>query len=176
MYAEQRPWLEQQAMDSVFTIDPGSDRVLVTSLDPLSLPIGYLIREFCSFIFPAGTGAPGSSREADWISLLQSEPALVQASIAIALRHSPSRQNPRGFQEAAMFKGKAIKLINQRLDTPSGLTDGVLGAVFTLTYAEFLESDGEARKIHVQGLAQMIRIRRSSGNNALPSWFCDFLL
>jgi hypothetical protein len=87
-------------------------------------------------IFPAGTGAPGSSREASWISLLQSEPALVEASVSIALRHNPRRQNPKGFREASICKGRAIKLINERLDTPLGLTDGVLSAVFTLTYAE----------------------------------------
>jgi hypothetical protein len=91
-------------------------------------------------IFPAGTGAPGSSREASWISLLQSEPALVEASVAIALRHCPWRQNPKGFREASLCKGRAIKLINERLNTPLGLTDGVLSAVFTLTYAEVSES------------------------------------
>jgi hypothetical protein len=90
-------------------------------------------------IFPAGTGAPGSSREADWIGLLQSEPALVEASVAIALRHCPWRQNPKGFREASLCKGRAIKLINERLNTPLGLTDGVLSAVFTLTYAEVSE-------------------------------------
>ncbi|KAM0266782.1 hypothetical protein ACHAPA_006559 [Fusarium lateritium] len=142
----------------------------------MTSPIDYLVCEFRPFIFPAGTGAPGSSREADWIGLLQSEPALVEASVAIALRNCPRRQNPKGFREASLCKGRAIKLINERLDTPLGLTDGVLSAVFTLTYAELLESDGEARKVHIRGLAQMIKVRRSSGNNALPSWFCDFLL
>lgn len=96
-------------------------------------------------IFPAGTGAPGSSREASWISLLQSEPALVEASVSIALRYSPRRQNPKGFREASICKGRAIKLINERLDTPLGLTDGVLSAVFTLTFAEvsdFIASSG----------------------------------
>lgn len=87
-------------------------------------------------IFPAGTGAPGSSREASWIGLLQSEPALVDASVAIALRHSPRLQNPKGLRDASICKGRAIKLINERLNTPLGLTDGVLSAVFTLTYAE----------------------------------------
>ncbi|SPJ74253.1 uncharacterized protein FTOL_03983 [Fusarium torulosum] len=135
-----------------------------------------VVCEFRPMIFPAGTGAPGSSREASWIGLLQSEPALVEASVTIALRHCPRRQNPKGFREASLCKGRAIKLINERLNTPLGLTDGVLSAVFTLTFAELLESDGEARKVHIQGLAQMIKVRRSSGNNALPSWFCDFLL
>ncbi|KAH6963114.1 hypothetical protein DER45DRAFT_552475 [Fusarium avenaceum] len=169
-------WLEQQMMGSAFTFDPACDRLLSHEIDPMSSPVDYLVCEFRPMIFPAGTGAPGSSREASWISLLQSEPALVEASVSIALRYSPRRQNPKGFREASICKGRAIKLINERLDTPLGLTDGVLSAVFTLTFAELLESDGEARKVHIGGLAQMIKVRRSSGNNALPSWFCDFLL
>lgn len=74
--------------------------------------------------------------EAAWLHLLQSEPALVEASVAIGLKHSPKHQYAWGHREAAICKGKAIQMINQKLDTPSGLTDGVLSAVFTLTYAE----------------------------------------
>jgi hypothetical protein len=56
--------------------------------------------------------------------------------MAIAIRHSPRLQNIQCIREASVRKGRAIKLINQRLDTPLGLTDGVLSAVFTLTFAE----------------------------------------
>ncbi|KAJ4256267.1 hypothetical protein NW762_009347 [Fusarium torreyae] len=175
-------------------LDPGSDSLLTSMADPIFSPIGYLLHDFRPLIFPAGTGAPGSVREKEWINLLESEPALVEASVAIALRHCPKHRNTWGPREAAIRKGRAIKLINQRLDTPAGLTDGVLSAVFTLTYAEvsgpqskplaftdcclfqLLGSDAEARSVHIQGLAQMVRVRRSSGNNTIPSWFCDFIL
>ncbi|KAM0541291.1 hypothetical protein ACHAO7_010626 [Fusarium culmorum] len=135
-----------------------------------------MLYTFRPFIFPAGTAGPGSSREAEWIDLLQSEPALVEASTSIALSHGTGQKDDVTFRQAVLHKGRAIKRINQKLSSPSGLTDGVLGAVFTLTYAALLESDSKAMDAHIQGLAQMIRVRRSVGNTAIPSWFCDFLL
>ncbi|KAF5567382.1 hypothetical protein FPHYL_3285 [Fusarium phyllophilum] len=143
---------------------------------PTYSPVEYLLCEYRALIFPAGLGSPGSNREADWIALLHSEPALVEASMAIAIRHSPRLQKTQGIREASVRKGRAIKMINERLDTPLGLTDGVLSAVFTLTFAELLESDIEARDVHIQGLAQMIKVRRSLGNTDIPSWFGDFIL
>ncbi|KAF4343284.1 hypothetical protein FBEOM_2760 [Fusarium beomiforme] len=174
-------------------LKPGSDRLLMRLVDPIYSPVEYcksssslflepvaynfsVLSEYRALIFPAGLGTPGSSREADWISLLHSEPALVEASMAIALRHSPRTQNAQSIRESSLRKCRAIKLINARLGTPLELTDGVLSAVFTLTFAELLESDSEARDVHVQGLAQMIKVRRSLGNTALPSWFGDFIL
>ncbi|KAF4960136.1 hypothetical protein FGADI_1154 [Fusarium gaditjirri] len=155
---------------------PVAHSSLIRMVEPTYSPVEYLLREYRALIFPAGLGSPGSNREADWIALLHSEPALVEASMAIAIRHSPRLQRTQGIREASVRKGRAIKMINERLDTPLGLTDGVLSAVFTLTFAELLESDLKARDVHIQGLAQMIRVRRSLGNTTIPSWFGDFIL
>ncbi|KAF4455738.1 hypothetical protein F53441_1937 [Fusarium austroafricanum] len=171
-FDDQRLW----RMVDGSALSPRSELLLTSMLDPTCSPIGYLLCEYRTLIFPTGTVAPGSTRETDWISLLHSEPALVEASMAIAMRHSPRFQNSQTRREASLRKGRAIQLINQRLGTPLGLTDGVLSAVFTLTFAELLESDLGARDIHIQGLAQMIKVRRSSGNTAIPSWFGDFIL
>ncbi|KAH7215891.1 hypothetical protein DER44DRAFT_167376 [Fusarium oxysporum] len=156
-------------------LEPVADSLLVRMIEPTYSPVEYFC-EYRALIFPAGLGSPGSNREADWIALLHSEPALVEASMAIAIRHSPRLQRTHGIREASVRKGRAIKMINERLDTPLGLTDGVLSAVFTLTFAELLESDVKARDVHIQGLAQMIKVRRSLGNTAIPSWFGDFIL
>ncbi|KAF4495942.1 hypothetical protein FAGAP_7916 [Fusarium agapanthi] len=155
---------------------PAAHRLLIRMVEPTYSPVEYLLCEYGALIFPAGLGSPGSNREADWIALLHSEPALVEASMAIAIRHSPRLQRTQGIREASVRKGRAIKMINERLDTPLGLTDGVLSAVFTLTFAELLESDVEARDVHIKGLAQMIKVRRSLGNTDIPSWFGDFIL
>ncbi|KAH6993039.1 hypothetical protein EDB82DRAFT_498321 [Fusarium venenatum] len=162
--------------DLIVVLDPGCDRLLTNMMGSTYSPIAYLLCMFRPFIFPAGTTSPGSSREAEWVDLLQSEPALVEASISIALRHCVGRKDNTTFRQAVIHKGRAIQRVNQKLGSPSGLTDGVLSAVFTLTYAELLESDSKARNAHIEGLAQMIRVRRSTGNTAIPSWFCDFLL
>ncbi|KAG4263042.1 hypothetical protein FPRO04_13291 [Fusarium proliferatum] len=121
---------------------------LIRMVEPTYSPVEYLLCEYRALIFPAGLGSPGSNREADWIALLHSEPALVEASMAIAIRHSPGLQRTQSIHEASVRKGRAIKMINERLDTPLGLTDGVLSAVFTLTFAEA----------------------------TIPSWFGDFIL
>ncbi|CEF77831.1 unnamed protein product [Fusarium graminearum] len=166
----------QMSGDKVTVLDPHCDRLLTNAVNSAWSPIAYLLYTFRPFIFPAGTAGPGSSREAEWIALLQSEPALVEASTSIALSHCTGQKDDVTFRQAVLHKGRAIKRINQKLSSPSGLTDGVLSAVFTLTYAALLESDSKARDAHIQGLAQMIRVRRSVGNTAIPSWFCDFLL
>ncbi|RBR07949.1 hypothetical protein FVER53590_10822 [Fusarium verticillioides] len=157
-------------------LKPVAHSLLSRMVEPAYSPVEYLLGEYRALIFPAGLGSPGSNREADWIALLHSEPALVEASMAIAISHSPRLQRTQGIREASVRKGRAIKMINERLDTPLGLTDGVLSAVFTLTFAELLESDAEARDVHIQGLAQMIKVRRSLGNTDIPSWFGDFIL
>ncbi|VTO85035.1 unnamed protein product [Fusarium graminearum] len=170
----------QMSGDKVTVLDPHCDRLLTNAVNSAWSPIAYrmvaMLYTFRPFIFPAGTAGPGSSREAEWIALLQSEPALVEASTSIALSHCTGQKDDVTFRQAVLHKGRAIKRINQKLSSPSGLTDGVLSAVFTLTYAALLESDSKARDAHIQGLAQMIRVRRSVGNTAIPSWFCDFLL
>ncbi|KAM5377904.1 hypothetical protein ACJZ2D_004808 [Fusarium nematophilum] len=152
--------------------DPGTDLLLFPLRAHLDWSINYLLYEFRPIVFPAGTGSPGSDNETAWVDLLLSEPALVEASMAIALTYS-SRWDSR---EGDVRKGRAIHMINQRLDSPLGLTDGVLGAVFTLTFAERLANNETALNVHVEGLAQMIKLRRSSGEDTIPPWFSDFLL
>ncbi|KAF5244615.1 hypothetical protein FAUST_2131 [Fusarium austroamericanum] len=151
----------QMSGDNVTVLDPRCDRLLTNAVNSAWSPIAYrmvaMLYTFRPFIFPAGTAGPGSSREAEWITLLQSEPALVEASTSIALSHCTGQKDDVTFRQAVLHKGRAIKRINQKLSSPSGLTDGVLSAVFTLTYAALLESDSKARDAHIQGLAQMIR-------------------
>ncbi|KAF5636073.1 hypothetical protein F52700_5387 [Fusarium sp. NRRL 52700] len=122
-------------------LNMATDGLLIRMLEPTYSPIEYLLCEYRALIFPAGLGSAGSNREADWIALLHSEPALVEASMAIAIRHSPRFRNTQGIRKASL-----------------------------------LESDVKARDVHLQGLAQMIKVRRSSGNTDIPSWFGDFIL
>ncbi|KAF5638915.1 hypothetical protein F25303_7521 [Fusarium sp. NRRL 25303] len=122
-------------------LKPVAHGSLIRMVEPTSSPVEYLLCEYRALIFPAGLGSPGSNREADWIALLHSEPALVEASMAIAIRHSPRLQRTQGIHEASL-----------------------------------LGSDAIARDVHIQGLAQMIKVRRSLGNTAIPSWFGDFIL
>jgi hypothetical protein len=75
-------------------------------------------------------------RERSWIQLNFSEPALLEASLAWAslyygLIGSGSVIN------ADVHQAKAVNIINTRLNDPAtAVTDGVLGAVYTLAYCE----------------------------------------
>ena len=99
-----------------------------------------MLSKFRPFSF-GEDGIGGSSREADWVNLVRSEPALVEASVSIALQHSSENTDTRSLQRAVLHKGRAIQMINRKLGTPSGLADGLLSAVFTLTYAEVSTAD-----------------------------------
>lgn len=76
-------------------------------------------------------------RERSWMQLNYSEPALLEASLAlVALYHgSTGGSGPVGDPDVHL--GKAVRVINSRLNDPAtAVTDGVLGAVFTLAYCE----------------------------------------
>lgn len=103
----------------------------------LTLINEIVLHEFRPLIFPAGTGCPGSPNEAQWIRLFMAEPALLEASMAIGLRNCPGRQNASRSDVADQHAVRAIRILNKRLSTAStGLTDGVLAAVFTLALSE----------------------------------------
>jgi hypothetical protein len=74
------------------------------------------------------------SGEASWVDLALSEPALLDASMAISLRHSPGVLATR---VADWYTYRAVGMVNKRLDdSPEKLTDGLVAAVFTLSYCE----------------------------------------
>ncbi|KAF7559276.1 hypothetical protein G7046_g4879 [Stylonectria norvegica] len=68
-------------------------------------------------------------------------------------------------------------MINSRLDdTSSRLSDGVLSAVFTLAFSERLLKNELAWNAHLEGLAQMVALRRAQSENPIPQWFGDLIL
>ncbi|KAH7149898.1 hypothetical protein B0J13DRAFT_549044 [Dactylonectria estremocensis] len=139
--------------------------------------IKFLLDDFRPLIFPNRAGCPGSPNEIQWIELVVAEPALLEASVAIGLRNCPGHQNTAYSRVADMHALKAVSMVNKRLDAPStGLTDGVLAAVFTLALSERLINNEVAWNVHVNGLSQMMRLRRSKGVDTIPPWFSDFLM
>lgn len=75
-------------------------------------------------------------RERSWMQLNYSEPALVEASLAlVSLHHAFTESAP--VDGAVMHQVKAVRIINSRLNDPAtAATDGVLGAVWTLAHCE----------------------------------------
>lgn len=70
----------------------------------------------------------------EWINLLLSEPALVEASLAVGLRHHPNSQASGLSHKSHLHAYRAVCLVNQRIGAGvEGLNDGLLTAVFVLS-------------------------------------------
>ncbi|KPM41358.1 hypothetical protein AK830_g5175 [Neonectria ditissima] len=156
---------------------PSLDLQLCSRAGDPHTSIRFLLTEFRPLVFPAGNGLPGSVNEALWVRLVLSEPALMDASMAVGMRHWPGKTRGAASVCADVHMLRAVSAINRRLDAAAaGLTDGILAAVFTLALSERLINNETAWNIHVNGLSQMVKLRQSNGNNALPPWFSNFLI
>ncbi|OAQ71009.1 fungal specific transcription factor domain-containing protein [Pochonia chlamydosporia 170] len=149
---------------------------------PRSLPapdreIRFLLTKYRPLVFPTSLEGEESDtpHASKWFTLMRSEQALVEASMAIAIGCG-SNDSPSQFsQKGTMHTYRAVKIISRKLSRGSlELTDGLLAAVFTLSYSELLRDNPVARESHVAGLAEMVKLR--SGQNSLPKWLADFLV
>ncbi|CAI6075616.1 unnamed protein product [Clonostachys chloroleuca] len=128
------------------------------------------------FFFPAQTGTASSPSEFEWIALLRSEPALVEACMYVALEHWPGGPCWEQKRQAGVHLCKTLSMVNSRLNSGQGLSDGVIGAVFVLTFGERLSKNEATLEIHLNGLSKMVNQRREQGLYKIPSWFLDLLL
>ncbi|KAI0147043.1 hypothetical protein GGR57DRAFT_264519 [Xylariaceae sp. FL1272] len=126
-----------------------------------------------SLLFLDGSSYPNSSDEAAWISLLISEPALVESSMAIGFRHwSPDRY----YQEIACeYSSKATETIIHRIGAGRGATDAVLASVLTMAFGERLLGNEAAWGIHINGAVELLYERKAQGGFVLSSWVEDLL-
>ena len=76
--------------------------------------------------------------EENWMTLVSSEPALLEASLSLAARYTTRTNNVTTTSRVSdIHTYRAIKIINERMNHVAGcLTDGILGAVFTLSFSE----------------------------------------
>ncbi|KAL2812950.1 hypothetical protein BJX63DRAFT_421477 [Aspergillus granulosus] len=126
------------------------------------------------FVYLEGRHAPDSPSEAAWFDLIASDPALVEASMAVAVQQwSPDI----AWQcQAHNHLDRAVRLVKQRIMSTTSRTDGVLAAVITMALGAALANDRFAWKIHIDGLAHIIRDRESRLPNSLPVWVVDFIV
>lgn len=118
-----------------------------------------------------GFRSPLGEREQFWFELFIAEPALIEASVAIGEKNwSPNVASKR---RAEVHFSIAVNTVIQRIQSRQAQTDGVLAAVITLAFGERLARNDAAWKIHIDGLAQIIRERHAQGIYAMPLWFLD---
>ncbi|KAL3706684.1 hypothetical protein TMatcc_007697 [Talaromyces marneffei ATCC 18224] len=139
--------------------------------------IHQLFRYFRPLLLSLASDKATLLRERSWIQLNFSEPALLEASLAWgglyhALTSSGSVTN------ADVHQAKAINMINTRLNDPvTAVTDGVLGAVYTLAYCERLAKRETGFETHMTGFRHMIQFRRGQNNQYDDlSWFSELLI
>ncbi|KAL2812335.1 hypothetical protein BDW59DRAFT_167841 [Aspergillus cavernicola] len=125
-------------------------------------------------VFLEGRHSPDSPSEAVWFNLIASDPALVEATMAVAVRQwSPDNS----WQSKADYHSYiAVNLIKQRITSTTTRTDGVLGAVITMAFGAALAQDDYAWNVHIDGLAHIIKDRESRNPHTMPTWFLDLVV
>lgn len=116
---------------------------------------------------------PTTSRsEAEWVSLFVTDPALVDATMAVGLRHWSPEQ---AWQvQADACSSKALNSIIQRISWRQTYSDGFLLTVMTMAFGARLGHASSAWEVHVDGLVQILGERRAKGLRQ-PGWFYDIL-
>ncbi|KAL2860971.1 uncharacterized protein BJX67DRAFT_317822 [Aspergillus lucknowensis] len=132
------------------------------------------LQKIQELLYLEGRQAADNPTEAAWFNLIASEPAMVEATMAVALQHwSPSNSWQR---KADYHLYKAVSLTKQRIASAASRSDGVLGAVVTMAFGASLENNQLAWNVHIDGLAHIIKERESRVPNSLPSWFIDLIV
>src|SRR3569833_358004 len=129
------------------------------------------VSSFWSCVFLDSSRYPSTSDEATWLGLLISEPALVESSLAVSLRHRVSWR-----ERADVHACRAVNLLLQRIKSRQAHKDAVLAVVTTMAFGERLANNDLTWNIHMDGLAQLLKERHSQGSYDLPPWFTGLLI
>ncbi|PWY94396.1 hypothetical protein BO94DRAFT_581790 [Aspergillus sclerotioniger CBS 115572] len=124
--------------------------------------------------FLEGNYTPENPRDEAWLSLIASEPALIEALLAVAVRQwSPGSTWQL---QADNHSYTAVKLVKQLITSTRPKTDGVLGAVVSMAIGAALTQDQVVWNIHINGLVDIVKSRQFQALPVVPSWFIDFLV
>lgn len=116
---------------------------------------------------------PDSPSEEAWFNLIASEPALIEASMSVAVRQwSPDDLCQL---KADHHLSNAVSLVKNQITSTQSCTDGVLGAVITMALGASLAGDTITWKIHIDGLSRIVQYRGSGGRYAVPLFLIDLV-
>jgi hypothetical protein len=121
-----------------------------------------------------GVRFPVDPEETAWIQLVVSEQAFVESSIAIGMRQWSPKVS---YQELALHhSSNAADILVQHIQSGKPHTDAVIAAVATMAFGERLARNDMGWQVHINGLTQLIRERRTRNANSLPQWFYNLLI
>lgn len=131
----------------------------------------YVVNELWPVIFLHARDEPSTST---WLELLTSEPALIEATMAVSLRSWTSNSECR--RRSDFHTSKAIRLIIDRVVTGQAHTDGFLFVAMTLAFREYLLQNHSASEVHLNAVSQAAAGRRNRGMEPLPPMLVDLLI
>ncbi|KAJ5114050.1 hypothetical protein N7456_002584 [Penicillium angulare] len=130
--------------------------------------------ELQELIFLQGRHGPDSPSEAAWFNLVASEPVLLEASMAVAVRQwSPDELCQL---KADNHSSNAVNILTQVITSTQARTDGVLAAILTMALGASLAGDEVAWRVHINGLCRIVQDRGSHGRYAVPSMLIDLVI
>ncbi|KAJ5668372.1 uncharacterized protein N7477_006942 [Penicillium maclennaniae] len=132
------------------------------------------LQKLQKLVYLEGIRSPVSPNEAAWFNLIASDPALIESTMAIAVRLWSPDENWQ--IEAYQHSDTALNLIKRRLESAATSTDGVLGAVATMALGASLENDDIAWNIHIDGLVQILKERKLRSTDPPPPWLSDLVV
>lgn len=127
-----------------------------------------------SLFYPDTTKSLETKQEIAWFHFHASEPALLEATLAVAERYwSP---DPTTQLSAQLHWNRAADIVIQHIQSDKAQSDAVLAAVLTMAFGERLAHNDDAWTIHINGLVHMIQERHSRGIFSMPPWFMHLII
>ncbi|KAH8811075.1 hypothetical protein F5884DRAFT_265510 [Xylogone sp. PMI_703] len=170
--------LSRHGIDILPAVNPPLTRTL---LDENTFFISYLLDSSRQILFAldvANVPPEEGLKEADWFDLISSEPAMLEASLYLAANvHNVRVSKSSNSVVVNSHRGQAIRLVNERLnDLQTALSDGIMGAVFTLAFSDQLAGDHDSCKVHLSGLERMLQVRLSTWQSRPVAWLSNLIV
>ncbi|KAJ5238527.1 hypothetical protein N7468_003146 [Penicillium chermesinum] len=131
------------------------------------------LHEIQDLCFLEGRHAPNSPSEAAWFHMIASEPALIEATMAVSV----GLMSPGNWWQikSGLHLSNAVSLIKDKIISTATRTDGVLAAVCTMAFSAALAQDTLAWKVHIDGVTHIIKDRNMRMSNPVFPWLTDIV-
>jgi hypothetical protein len=112
--------------------------------------------------------------QAAWLKLLLSSPVLLEATLAIGLRHwAPGSTWARS---AEILASRSLRRAIRDIDAGEYCSDAALTAALTMAFGERLVHDRVRWNTHIDGAVQIIRARHQRGVLVASPMLIDILI
>ena len=132
---------------------------------------GSLVNELWPVVFLHDGDEPSATA---WLELLTSEPALVEATMAVTMRSW--QRSKECIRRSDIHSSKALRITIDRVKAGEAYTDGFLAVTLTLSFGELLLQNKEGWEVHIHAAAQAMAERRARGMDVSPPMLIDLMI